>query len=88
MSNNLLNLQDAFLNQARRSKIPLTVFLTNGFQFKGIVKGFDQFVVVLECDGHQNMVYKHAISTISPMKFISIFNESQDEQSELTGQYD
>ncbi len=88
MSNNLLNLQDAFLNQARRSKIPLTVFLTNGFQFKGTVKGFDQFVVVLECDGHQNMVYKHAISTISPMKFISIFNDTQDERSDDSEQYD
>lgn len=78
MSNNLLNLQDAFLNQARRARIPLTVFLTNGFQFKGIVKGFDQFVVVLECEGHQNMVYKHAISTISPSKFITIFNDNEN----------
>lgn len=75
MANNTLNLQDAFLNQARKLHIPLTVFLTNGFQFKGYVKGFDSFIVVLESDGHQNMVYKHAISTISPMRYVGIFSD-------------
>ncbi len=67
-----LNLQDTFLNQARRQKILLTVFLTNGFQFKGYVRGFDSFTVVLENEGKQNLVYKHAISTIIPASPIEL----------------
>ena len=67
-----LNLHDSFLNQARKAGIPLTVFLTNGFQFKGTVKGFDSFTVVLENEGKQNLVYKHAISTIVPSKSIEL----------------
>ena len=67
-----LNLQDSFLNQARKAGIPLTVFLTNGFQFKGTVKGFDSFTVVLENEGKQNLVYKHAISTIVPSRNIDL----------------
>ena len=67
-----LNLQDTFLNQARRQKILLTVFLTNGFQFKGYVRGFDSFTVVLENEGKQNLVYKHAISTIIPSSPIEL----------------
>ena len=67
-----LNLQDSFLNQARKAGIPLTVFLTNGFQFKGTLKGFDSFTVVLENEGKQNLVYKHAISTIVPSKSIEL----------------
>jgi host factor-I protein len=67
-----MNLQDVFLNQSRKEKIPLTIYLTNGFQFKGLVKGFDNFTVILDCDGKQNLVYKHAISTIIPAKQISI----------------
>lgn len=77
-----LNLQDVFLNQARRDKIPLTIFLTNGFQFKGMVKGFDSFTVILDCDGRQNLVYKHAISTIIPARNISILEASEKEPAE------
>lgn len=77
-----LNLQDVFLNQARREKITVTIYLTNGFQFKGIVKGFDSFTVILDCDGRQNLVYKHAISTIIPAKAISILDASQLEKGE------
>ncbi|SDM90988.1 RNA chaperone Hfq [Acetanaerobacterium elongatum] len=77
-----LNLQDVFLNQARRDKIPLTIFLTNGFQFKGMVKGFDSFTVILDCDGRQNLVYKHAISTIIPARNISILEASEKDTSE------
>ncbi len=66
-----INLQDAFLNQVRKDSIPVTIFLVNGFQLKGIVKGFDNFTVILESDGKQLMVYKHAISTISPIKPVS-----------------
>ncbi len=69
-----LNLQDVFLNQARREKITVTIYLTNGFQFKGIVKGFDSYIVILDCEGRQNLVYKHAISTIIPTKSISILD--------------
>ncbi len=60
------NLQDLFLNQARRDKLLVTVFLMNGFQFKGVIRGFDSFVVVLDSEGKQEMIYKHAISTIIP----------------------
>ena len=73
--NKSMNLQDVFLNQARREKIAVTIFLTNGFQFKGIVKGFDSYVVIL--------VYKHAISTIIPVKSISILDSSdRDEEGD------
>lgn len=72
-----------FLNQARREKIAVTIFLTNGFQFKGIVKGFDSYVVILDSDGKQNLVYKHAISTIIPVKSISILDSSdRDEEGD------
>ncbi|HBN11790.1 MAG TPA: RNA chaperone Hfq [Ruminococcus sp.] len=70
--NKSLNLQDVFLNQARKDRIPITIFLMNGFQFKGLVKGFDSYIVILECEGKQDMVYKHAISTIIPARPISI----------------
>ncbi len=76
--NKSLNLQDAFLNQARKEKIPVTIFLTNGYQFKGMVKGFDSYIVILDCDGKQNVVFKHAISTIIPYKTISILDTDQD----------
>ncbi|MGI6562940.1 MAG: RNA chaperone Hfq [Clostridia bacterium] len=70
-----INLQDVFLNQVRKERIPVTLFLTNGFQLKGTVRGFDNFTVVVETDGRQQLVYKHAISTISPLKAVNfIFN--------------
>ena len=63
-----VNLQDAILNEVRRDRIPVTLFLMNGFQLRGIITGFDSFVVVLVTDGKQQMIYKHAISTLAPMK--------------------
>ena len=66
------NLQDLFLNQARRRSMPLTVFLMNGFQMRGTVVGFDSFTVVLESEGKQQLVYKHAISTVAPARPMSI----------------
>ena len=66
------NLQDAFLNQARRERIMVTVFLVNGFQLRGTVRGFDSFVVFVDSDGRQQMIYKHAISTIAPARAISM----------------
>ena len=63
-----MDLQEQFLDQARRERIGLTVFLMNGFQMRGTVTGYDQFTVVLECEGKQELVYKHAISTIIPVR--------------------
>ena len=63
-----INLQDAILSEVRREKVPVTLFLMNGFQLRGTITGFDSFVVVLVTDGKQQMIYKHAISTLAPMK--------------------
>ena len=72
-----LNLQDVFLNQVRREHIAVTVYLTNGFQLKGTVKGFDSFTVVLDTDGKQQLIYKHAISTITPNQHVDfIFSDN------------
>jgi len=82
VSKNNINLQDVFLNQVRKEHIPVTVYLTNGFQLKGTVKGFDNFTVVLDSEGRQQLIYKHAISTISPMKIVSlIFNDNNRSES-------
>ena len=62
------NLQEAILNEVRRQAIPVTLFLMNGFQLRGVITGFDSFVVVLVTDGRQQMIYKHAISTLAPVK--------------------
>jgi host factor-I protein len=75
----IINLQDVFLNQVRKDKTSVTIYLTNGFQFKGAVKGFDNFTVILESDGKQNLVYKHAISTIIPVKPVSILEGVEKE---------
>lgn len=72
VTKNQLNMQDAFLNQIRREKIQVTIYLVNGFQIKGLIKGFDNFTAIVEQEGRQQMVYKHAISTIAPIKPISI----------------
>ena len=61
-------LQDAILSEVRRDKVPVTLFLMNGFQLRGIVTGYDSFVVVLVSDGKQQMIYKHAISTLAPIR--------------------
>lgn len=82
-----INLQDVFLNQARVDRISVTIFLTNGYQFKGIVKGFDNFTIVLDCDGKQNLVYKHAVSTIIPARPISILDSgSRDDADKASEQ--
>ncbi|MFA6939593.1 MAG: RNA chaperone Hfq [Clostridiaceae bacterium] len=73
----ITNLQDLFLNEARKSKIPVTIFLTNGFQIKGFVKGFDNFIVIIDNEGKQLMIYKHAISTVNPLKTITINLEEE-----------
>ena len=73
------NLQDTFLTKARRQNVPLTVFLVNGFQMRGIVRGFDPFVVILESEGRQQMLYKHAISTIAPAQNIDLRDAEAEE---------
>lgn len=80
MTKTQINLQDAFLNQVRKESIPVTIFLVNGFQLKGTVRGFDNFTVILESEGRQMMVYKHAISTVSPMRPVS--TSGQEPRSE------
>jgi len=72
MNKNGINLQDVFLNQVRKEHVAVTIYLTNGFQLKGLVKGFDNFTVILDSEGKQQMVYKHAISTISPVRPINM----------------
>ena len=66
------NLQDAFLNYIRWEKIPVTLFLMNGFQLRGVVRSFDSFVVLIDADGRQQMIYKHAISTVAPARPVSL----------------
>lgn len=66
--NEQLNLQDAILTEVRKDRVPVTLFLMNGFQLRGVITGFDSFVVVLVTDGKQQMIYKHAISTLAPIR--------------------
>ena len=65
--NRVINLQDGILNQVRKDNVAVIVHLVNGFQLRGFVKGFDNFTVILQGDGRQSLVYKHAISTITPL---------------------
>ncbi len=66
------NLQDLFLTRARRDRVPVTLFLMNGFQLRGTLTGFDAFVVVLDSEGRQQIIYKHAISTIAPIRPVDL----------------
>ncbi|MGI6163661.1 MAG: RNA chaperone Hfq [Bacillota bacterium] len=75
----VINLQDGFLNQIRKDNILTTVYLVNGFQLKGLVKGFDNFTVLLDVDGKQMLIYKHAISTINPIKPVSLSDQRERE---------
>ena len=68
----VINLQDTFLNRARKDNISITVFLVNGYQIKGFVKGFDNYTLVLDSEGKQQLIYKHAISTIVPITTIEL----------------
>ena len=70
--NTKANLQDLFLLRARQERLAVTLFLMNGFQMRGIIVGYDTFVVVLDSDGRQQVVYKHAISTISPSRAVDL----------------
>ncbi len=70
-----INIQENFLNQLRKNHVSVTVFLTNGFQLRGTIKAFDNFTVLLETDGKQQLLFKHAISTFAPSKNVLLDNE-------------
>lgn len=72
-----VNIQDHYLNQLRKERIVVTVFLTNGFQLRGVVKAFDNFTVLLDTEGKQQLIYKHAISTFAPSKNVNLENKEQ-----------
>lgn len=74
-----INIQDTYLNQLRKENIQVTVFLLNGFQLRGLIKAFDNFTIVIETEGKQQLVYKHAISTFSPSKSVSLMPSEQQE---------
>ncbi len=72
------NLQDILLTKLRRDRVPVTLFLMNGFQLRGAITGFDAFVVVLDSDGKQQIIYKHAISTIAPIRPVGLEEDRED----------
>lgn len=76
--NKVTNLQDVFLNLVRKEKTVVTVYLVSGFQIKCTIKGFDNFVVLIDSDGKQQLLYKHAISTIAPAKPINLKVDEQE----------
>ena len=78
-SDKMQNLQDVFLNHVRKQKTPVTVFLVNGVKLQGIITWFDNFCVLLRRDGHSQLVYKHAISTVMPVTPLSLYDEDDDE---------
>ena len=73
MASDRQNLQDAFLNHVRKQKISVTVFLINGVKLQGVITWFDNFCILLRCDGQSQLVYKHAISTIMPAQNVSLY---------------
>ncbi|MCK5040674.1 MAG: RNA chaperone Hfq [Sphingomonadales bacterium] len=79
MSEKTQSLQDVFLNQVRKEKTPVTVFLVNGVKLQGIITWFDNFSVLLRRDGHSQLVYKHAISTIMPAAPVQLFEPEKEE---------
>ncbi|MDI3256307.1 MAG: RNA chaperone Hfq [Kyrpidia sp.] len=77
MNKQTVNIQDTFLNQLRKDNIPVTVYLVNGFQIRGVIRAFDNFTIVVESEGKQMMVYKHAISTFTPGRPVSLHPPTQ-----------
>ncbi len=73
------NVQDVFLNHVRKNKLPVTIFLVNGVKLQGVISWFDNFSVLLRRDGHAQLVYKHAISTVMPAAAIQLFDPSREE---------
>ncbi|MEE2995895.1 MAG: RNA chaperone Hfq [Pseudomonadota bacterium] len=77
-SDTMKNLQDVFLNQVRKQKVSVTVFLVNGVKLQGIITWFDNFCLLLRRDGHSQLVYKHAISTVMPATPVSLYDDDVD----------
>ena len=79
------NVQDVFLNHVRKNKLSVTVFLVNGVKLQGVISWFDNFCVLLRRDGHVQLVYKHAISTVMPSQPVQLFDPSAEESGEGDG---
>lgn len=77
--NKSINIQDVFLNQVRKDNIPVTVYLTNGFQIRGNIKAFDNFTIIIDSEGKQQMVYKHAISTFMPQRNVAFSHDTSSD---------
>mgnify|MGYP000880985605 FL=1 len=77
---NIINLQDSFLNKVRKEKITITLYLNNGFKLTGTVLGFDNYVIFIETDKGQQLVYKHAVTSILPFKQVRLFFDEPEEQ--------
>lgn len=82
MANEKQNVQDVFLNYVRKNKTPITIFLVNGVKLQGFISGFDNFCVLLRRDGHVQLVYKHAISTVMPANPIQLYEGPQETEAE------
>ena len=78
----LMNLQDSFLNHVRKENLAVVIYLVNGFQIRGLVRGFDNFTIIIENDGKQQLVYKHAVSTISPIANITIMQPEKADKKD------
>ena len=78
----MMNLQDSFLNHVRKENLAVVIYLVNGFQIRGLVRGFDNFTIIIENDGKQQLVYKHAVSTISPIANITIMQPEKADKKE------
>ena len=76
------NLQDTFLNTVRKEKVPVTVFLVNGVKLQGVISWFDNFCMLLRRDGHSQLVYKHAISTIMPSQPVHMYDGSDEDRKD------
>ncbi|MBM7581439.1 host factor-I protein [Caldicoprobacter guelmensis] len=78
-------LQDAYLNQLRKERIPVTIHLINGFQLKGLIKGFDNFIILFESEGKQMMIYKHAVSTVTPARQVNFASGNNNSAANNAG---
>jgi host factor-I protein len=74
---NSINIQDTFLNHLRKENVPVTIYLVNGFQLRGLIRAFDNFTIVIDSDGKQQLVYKHAISTFLPQRPVSLMPDNE-----------
>ncbi|MEM7122636.1 MAG: RNA chaperone Hfq [Pseudomonadota bacterium] len=75
------NLQDTFLNNVRKNKLPVTIFLVNGVKLQGVITWFDNFCMLLRRDGHSQLVYKHAVSTVMPSAPVRLFDQEEAEET-------